>query len=67
MTITVDAEVDISDILKYNAEDVIEELEVYHNCFVFKYSTLTDGYKLRWFETAKDKYSLEEFEEKFPI
>jgi hypothetical protein len=47
-------------------EDITDELES-EGYFVSKPITLVEKYKREWFESAIDKYSLEEFEAKFPV
>lgn len=59
--------IDLGDTVKNNLNEVIEELETCHNCFIFKPKTLNEYSKLKWFGAAIDKYSLEEFEEKFSV
>lgn len=67
MRISVDAVVDLDDIVRDYKEEIIEELETCYNKYVFSYKTLNDDFKLKWFKEAMDKYSLEEFEERFPV
>jgi hypothetical protein len=55
------------DHLVYNdKESIIEDLES-EGYFVSKPTTLVEKYKRQWFEEAIEKYSLEEFEAKFPV
>ena len=66
MRITVDADIDLEKIVIDYKADVINILEC-DRCYVLPYSSLVDRYKIEWFKEAMDKYSLEEFEEKFPV
>lgn len=65
--VNVNVSVDLGDTIKEYTGAIIDELESFYNLFIFKPKTLTDEYKLGWFKDAMDKYSLEEFEEKFPV
>jgi hypothetical protein len=47
-------------------DDMINELE-YSGHYVFKSDSLVDRMILDWFDAARLKYTLEEFEEKFPV